>query len=414
MNKQHQLFPFREWRPGLPLSTKPMAADFGLTRAAQQAEPTTLSPSSRVSENAEGAGAMRSDRLTRKTHLRRLSVRNHAPDVIDLTSGQASVDEATIDDVVWILDELLDEARCYAPDTVQEHPYHFESGDDVLLWCARMIDQSPTARRLMEEAGARGWGIGFGDLKNEGFYIDLDKSRIILDHFSLSPEALGRSTFFRNTLLTTFVRALRDIWHEDKFETAHTTYAPEYVMMLERVRVADCDTVTVLCGWELRTAGFTEVWRHILGSEEGDMAIIFTRFLEREPGSIFSGAALAYAFRQWYADVSRVDSVDHDTLEQLDGIVSEDEGQLVFGQRRLDSAAIEDLSTLPDGTRYLNGLGEGILRDPFFAGLNDPINQTHLFHLMYDMEVVMVNNVPFRDQKLARKIFPQSDLTKIS
>jgi hypothetical protein len=356
---------------------------------------------------------MRSDRLTRKTHLRRLSLRNAEPELIDLSQG-ASPDDGIIDDGIWTLEELLDEARCYAPDTVQEHPYHFETGDDVLLWCARMIDQSPTARRLMEEAGMKGWVVGFDDLKNEGFCIDSDRCRIVLDHFCLSPESLGRSAFFRHVLLTTFIRALRDVWHEDRFEASYAVYAPEHVLMLERVRIADCDTVTVLCGWELRTAGFTEVWRHLLGSEEGDMAIIFTRFLERDPGSLFSGAALAYAFRQWYADVSRVDGVDHDTLEQLDVMLEGAEDQsAVFGQRRLDASAIEDMATLPDGTRYLNGLGDGVMRDPFFAGLNDPINQTHLFHLMYDMEVVMVNNVPFRDSKLARKIFPQAEVTRV-
>jgi hypothetical protein len=371
--------------------------------------------SNRVPESAEG-NDMRSDRLTRKSHLRRLILPNSEPTFIDLTfqADPSLHDTASlIDETVWTLDELLDEARCYAPETVQEHPYHFECGDDALLWCARMIDQSPTARRLMEIAAEKNWVAGFGDLKNEGFCLDSEHKHIILDHFSLSAEALGRSAYFRHVLLTTFIRALRDIWHEDCFESLHTTYAPEHVLMLERVRIADCDTVTILCGWELRGAGFTEVWRHLLGSEEGDMAIIFTRFLERDPGALFSGAALAYAFRQWYADVSRIDGVDHDTLEQLDDLLEASEQPSPFGQRRLDAAAIEDMATLPDGTRYLNSLGHGILSDPFFAGLNDPINQTHLFHLMYDMEVVMVNNVPFRDSKLARKIFPQAEGKRI-
>lgn len=359
---------------------------------------------------------MRSDRLTRKSHLRRLALPHSEKRLIDLTaSGAVDLDapQALIDDTVWTLDELLDEARCYAPETVQEQPYSFECGDDALLWCARMIDQSPTARRLMEIAGEKNWVVGFGDLKNEGFCLDSEHKHIILDHFSLNAESLGRSAYFRHILLTTFIRALRDIWHEDYFDSLHSTYAPEHVLMMERVRTADCDTVTILCGWELRGAGFTEVWRHLLGSEEGDMAIIFTRFLERDPGALFSGAALAYAFRQWYADIGRVDGVDHDTLEQLDDMLEESEHPAPFGQRRLDAMAIEDMATLPDGTRYLSGLGNGIIRDPFFAGLNDPINQTHLFHLMYDMEVVMVNNVPFRDAKLARKIFPQAEMTRI-
>ena len=72
---------------------------------------------------------------------------------------------------------------------------------------------------------------------------------------------------------------------------------------------------------------------------------------------------------------------------------------------------IEELSLLPDGTCYLAGYGETIKSDPFFAGLNDPINQTHLFHLMYDMEVIMVNDVPFRDRALAHKMFPDGSIS---
>ena len=127
----------------------------------------------------------------------------------------------------------------------------------------------------------------------------------------------------------------------------------------------------------------------------------------------FSGAALTYAFRQWYADTARVDAIDHDTLETLDCIIEESDDNHPFGNQRLSAGMSEELSMLPDGTCYLAGLGEGILRDPYFAGLHDMINQTHLFQMMYDMEVVMVNNVPFRDGKLARMIFPQSDIVRV-
>ena len=265
----------------------------------------------------------------------------------------------------------------------------------------------------MEEAARNDWYIGFSDLKNQGFCMDVESQIILLDHFCLDAAALGRSAFFRHVMLTTFLRALRDVWHEERMPDIEKTYAPEQILMIERVRAADCDTVTILCGWELRGAGFTEVWRHLLGSEEGDMAIVFTRFLERDPGALFSGAAMAYAFRQWYADMSRVDGVDHDSLQALDHLMEDSDQPNPFGQKRLDAAELESLSVLPDGKCYLAGLGEGVLRDPFFAGLNDAINQTHMFHLMYDMEVVMVNNVPFRDQKLARLIFPQSETVRV-
>ena len=139
---------------------------------------------------------------------------------------------------------------------------------------------------------------------------------------------------------------------------------------------------------------------------------VHPKVLERDPSSLFDGAALAYAFRQWYADENRVDTVDHETLESLDAMISSEQG--VFGAKRLNGAIIEAMSELPDGFRYLRGLGQMVKDDPLFSGLHDPINQTHLLHLSYDMEVTMVNNVPFRDDKLARLIFPDMELSDVT
>jgi hypothetical protein len=349
---------------------------------------------------------MRSERLTRKSRFRKLNLQESGRN-----AGEAGLilHHGSQDHAAWPLADLL---AGYGDRLAGQSPA-FTCERDALSWCAQMMNESPAARLLYESAEEQGWSVCLDDLKNEGFCLDSAERLIILDHFSLAPSALGRSSFFRHIMLTTFIRALRDVWHEDRFSAGAQDYAPDHVLMLERARAADCDTVTILCGWELRCAGFTDVWRHLLGSEEGDMAIIFTRFLERDPGSLFNGAALAHAFRQWYADPSRVDGVDHDTLEQMDDLLENMEQPASFGQRRLDEAALEDLATLPDGTRYLHGMGGGILRDPFFAGLNDPINQTHLFHLVYDTQVVMINNVPFRDAKLARMIFPQAESTRV-
>ena len=362
---------------------------------------------------------MRSERLTRKTYFRRMpagekaagTMREMQAGLIDLTRDEKySAGESPC---LFPLADLLLEARDCNAGHVQAQPRVFQGELDALLWCARLMNDSPTARQLCNDAAESGWSVGLADLKNEGFFIDSEEHTILLDHFSLAPSAIGRSAFFRHVLLTTFIRALRDIWHDERLGEIERDYQPEQILMIERVRAADCDTVTILCGWELRAAGHTEVWRHLLGSEEGDMAIIFSRFLERDPGALFNGAALAYAFRQWYADTGRVDAIDHDTLEALDDILQYAEQPDPFGQTRLDPQNLEDLSILPDGTCYLSGLGGGIMRDPFFAGLNDEINQTHLFQMMYDMEVVMVNNVPFRDATLARLIFPSADIVRV-
>lgn len=347
---------------------------------------------------------MRADRLTRKTYLKKHNVRPEGEITIyDLTQTEADTPE---------LCRLRDIMIPASDENIPALPSAFETRTDILNWCAAMMTESPASFMLWKEAAQQGWRVGITDLHSSGFHLDIGQKIVLLDHFALSPAALGRSAYFRNTLLITFIRALRDIWHERRHIPFEEDYAPEDILMMERIRAADCDTVTVLAVWELRGAGHAEIWRHLIGSPEGDMAVVFSKFLERDPTSAFDGSALTYAFRQWYADEGRVDGCDHETLETLDDILLQSGESNPFGDRELTAPALESLGVLPDGTCYLAGLGETILQDPFFAGLRDEINQTHFFQLMYDMEVTMVNNVPFRDRALAQKFFPFSENLK--
>lgn len=358
---------------------------------------------------------MRSDRLTRKTRFRP-QIQRSRDDIAETVSDIELFDEDYESGAcLWALSDLLADA---APSNMAgeddaddlSHPGAFSDEYDALLWCMRVIHHSPSALAMARDADLEGWSVTLDQIEQGGFLIDVENCTITLDHFGLAPAALGRSAYFRHVMLTTFIRALREVWHENRNTDDPYALVLEDILMRERVRAADGDTVAILCGWELRAAGFSDVWRYLLGAEEGDMAIVFSRFLDRDPGALFNGAALAYAFRQWYADAARVDGVDHETLEYLDSqMMAEGEDQPPFGQDRIDAAALERISLLPDGKCYLAGLGGSVLKDPFFAGLGDPINQAHLFHMVYDAEVIMVNNVPFRDAALARRIFPQGE-----
>jgi hypothetical protein len=339
---------------------------------------------------------MRCDRLTRRSALKRHNRSHDDIALFDLTRGEYAGEAIALSELGY---GVPSEAEAIA-----RMPNAFKTAEDILNWCAALCSESPAGNSLWAAAEVDGWSVALSDLKSGGFYLNPETKEIVLDHFALSPAALGRSPYFRNALICTLIQALRDIWHEEVMGALASVYMPEDVLMLERARAADCDTLTILVGWELRGAGFADIWRHIIGSDEGDMALVFTRVLERDPSSLFDGSALAYAFRQWYVDDSRVDAVDHETLESLDTMMAG--ADAAFGTKRLNGAMIEALSELPDGNRYLHGLGGTVKDDPFFSGLHDEINQTHLFHLIYDMQVVMVNNVPFRDVKLARLIFP--------
>ena len=283
------------------------------------------------------------------------------------------------------------------------YPHVFEADQDVLSWATAILSESPLAMAHMSEAQDAGWKICLNDLGTSGFHLDAHDKVIELDHYGLDAAALGRSAFFRNSLICVLAKAFRDIWHEERWGAFETDFKPESVMMLERARAADADSVSVLVGWELRGAGYSDIWRHILGSEESDMAQVLTNILERYPTALYNGMALAHVFRQWYADGSRVDALDHSSLEHMDFSLRDDDTK--FGDNNATSKHFEVLSTLPDGTVYLKELGDTVSRDPFFSGLNDAINQAHLFQIAYDAKVTYVDGIPFRDEALARKFF---------
>ena len=100
---------------------------------------------------------------------------------------------------------------------------------------------------------------------------------------------------------------------------------------------------------------------------------------------------------------------DHNTLEYIDMVMFESEEQNPFGDKYPERLDVEILSCLPDKTAYLQGQGHNILRDPRYSGLSDPINQTHLFHIMRDLETIVVGGVAFRDADLAAKMFPDEE-----
>lgn len=289
----------------------------------------------------------------------------------------------------------------------------FRTDSDILLWCAELLRQSPIGNALFMDAARRGWSVGLADLQGAGYSFDPATQVLLLDRCALSPGALGRSGYFRHSLLMAFVRGLRDVSVEGRMEAMDSRLTPEAFMILARLRAADCETIALACAWELRGAGHPHVWRHMIGSPEGDMAIVFSRHLDAAPSAVVPALALAGAFRQWFGEDSRIASSDHDALEFLDDVLGAAQTRNPFGRARLSADLLESLSALPDGTRYLKGFGLEILSDPSYMDMDDLVNQTHLLHIMRDLEAIIVADVPFRDEALARRIFPDAPISRM-
>ena len=344
---------------------------------------------------------VRSDRFERKGQSKK---NRRIPEDVVITHYRTAFDPSLSLYPIALNSIRFDNIRSFH--NLDAYPYAFENDLDVLQWVCGMSGESPTARMLLKEAQSEGWDIRLEDLGQGGYSIDDSTHTLLIDHFGFTAGALGRSAFYRNTLLVNFIKALRQLWHERAGHNFERSHRPDAALMLERARAADCETVALLVGWELRGAEHTDVWRSMLGSEEGDMAMIFTRAIDKDPAGFYDGSVLTRVFCQWYGDEGRVASCDHATLERMDMMLEDAQGAPAFGEEPLRAADIEKISALPGGKAYLDGMGRNICTDPYFAALNDPINESHLFQIVYDSKVVLVGGVPFRDKRLARLIFP--------
>ncbi|MCC6597188.1 MAG: hypothetical protein IT559_00115 [Alphaproteobacteria bacterium] len=305
----------------------------------------------------------------------------------------------------WLLDDLYCDSL--ARDTEAFSTQIFPEDRKIFLsWAVGILSASPSARRMIFEAAEQDWSLALEQLDGPDFHLDVPEKLIVLNSNGLLFSAFKRSAHFSYPVLVSLTRALRDVWQEKRHGAFDEIYAAEDVLMLERMRAADLDVIATLVAWELRSESLGGLWRYMIGSEDGDIALRFSGMLEQEPAASFNGRALYAAFTQWFRDDERINACDHETLDYLDSIMPDLQARRNGGYKKLGPVGIEILSCLPDKTAYLQGYGREILRDPFYAGMDDEINQSHLLQILHDIRVTQVQGVPFRDAHLAARIFP--------
>ena len=283
-----------------------------------------------------------------------------------------------------------------------------QSEKAILGWCLNVLSLSEMAQAMIDEARKDGWNFGLTDLNSHDFHLDVVEKKLLIHNHNLEPSAIARSSYFINAVMVSLMRGLRDIWQEKRHGGFEEHYGLEHILMLERVRAADLDVVSIMIAWELRNREHPEIWRHILASDSGDMAMAYSNVLEQRVFTENRGNAATTAFRKWYDSTARINLCDHETLDYLDDLSMQANGEPYHGTRRPTEIGVEILSCLPDKTAYLKGWGEEIMHDPHFCGLHDPINQAHFIQIANERAVIYKDGVGFRDAALAAKIFPVS------
>lgn len=282
----------------------------------------------------------------------------------------------------------------------------YDDQAEIIQDIIESLMETMTAKTLVSLAASRGYKIALGFLEEGGYQLDTEHNILMLDNFGLATEMLAGSVHYKNQILISLVRGLRDIWHECRISDIYEVLNPEHIIKIERFRAADVEAVTAHILWQMRNEGHNDAWRNLISDESGDIALSYMQIAEDVADEAGYIKALNRAFRQWFTDSNRSDACDHDALELMDEMALEKGFAKAFGRHTLNAEALMGMMALPCGTRYLTGLQSDILTDPFYAGFHDTINQAHLFHIMQDREGHMAAGVAFQNHELAMKIFP--------
>ncbi len=303
------------------------------------------------------------------------------------------------------LEDILHEVR-ELDGVVDASSFSFSSDYDVLVWAFSLLSESPLARSFAFDARFEDWAIELDECEDGRHIVDSQLRVLILPRFVPSAAALGRSPYFRHTFLAELCRGLRSIWHQSTHvRHGHDLTIPQRLLW-ERLVQADQDLMTLLTAWELREADLPELWRHMIGSDLGDIAVAFSSMLERHPEGVETAHLLRAMFLQWMEHDDYVSTVDHRMLEWFDDCMNTPGSGRAYGTSRLTGGDVICLTAIPEDSSYLEPMATLVLSDDFFSRRPDVINQAHLDQILRDIAAQHMTLTGFRDQDLARRIFP--------
>jgi hypothetical protein len=283
--------------------------------------------------------------------------------------------------------------RKYRIGLLLEHePYLLphESRDRAFLSALRnliaVLKDSPTGAGLLRFAGFHAATAGLDRLlhASTSYYYPAT------NHLALGWQAedfqRGETGVCR--YLCAFIAGLRRIWHSRMGADAPLMLSPEDFIAWKRCEEADVAAVTLRIALELRHAGKTFLWRHLLSGADADMAALYQRTGEEDPQTVYDGRALRAAFMQWFADDARVTACDASAAEDMDTLLAT--GMVRHGRAflPLERAHMQNIGFLSDGSNYLAGIRTG----PWFEPVRDDALAAQLWDLEQDLLLAMAKN----------------------
>lgn len=317
-------------------------------------------------------------------------------------------DAYALEDLLRLVQQRQGENDDKSPEQIlSSTPFHCD--EDALIWGLSILCKSSLGRSIAFDARFEDWSLEVDDIEDGHAIIDPQLRILILPRGTPSVTALSKSYHDRLAFLTNLARGLRMIWQDMNNVRTRTDLTADDQIFFERLRRADMDIMALRMVWDLRSEGFSAVWRHMIAGNIGDVAVAANHFWDHEEFP----AGLAQTFLTWMGCDHLLAECDNRTLDDMDVRLQKSVDD-VCGVAMLKGDDVLNISRLPEGGAYLAPLARTLCYSTEFRHIPDPVNEAHMRQILEECSEMMTPSLVFRDSELERKIFPDKIIDTIA
>lgn len=309
-------------------------------------------------------------------------------------------DAYALEDLLRLVKQRQNEQDDQSPEHIlSSTPFH--SDEDALIWGLSILCKSSLGRAIAFDARFEDWSLEVDDVEDGHPIIDPQLRILILPRGTPSITALSKSYHDRLSFLTNLARGLRMVWQDMNNVRTRNDLTADDQIFFERLRRADMDIMALRMIWDLRSEGFSALWRNMIAGSVGDVAVAANHFWEQEEFP----SGLAQTFLTWMGCDHLLAECDNRTLDEMDNRLQKSVHD-VCGIAMLMGEDILNLARLPEGGSYLAPLARTLCYSTEFRHIPDPVNEAHLRQILEECSEIIAPSLVFRDSELERKIFP--------
>lgn len=253
------------------------------------------------------------------------------------------------------------------------------------------------------------------DTRVEGTVFDSERKTITVNpHQALTEAATGLLTAMRQAFLYDQSAELKAV----------TMLQPQDAILVNRLIMADCDSLCAAFYWDMRLAGYHDIWAQALTGADYDLCAAYAMEAMMDFRALQTGQALRATVEKWFMS-ARCKGLDRKTVQVL---MAQKDKEACYGELTsftLLHDMIRVIGSRPAGENYLMPIISAVLSDSIFRDVRDRSTANFLWFVTFerrmadmeqelqiaadDVESTDTNILEFSKPKAKRKKKPQKD-----